>query len=306
MSAAAGRSGLKPPNFVVIGAAKAGTTSLQGYLGQHPDIYMCPVAEPAYFVFSERPPDGRFRRHAPFITDSTTTPISSDRPAPSRLSARHPHTISKHPWSAPRIDACLSDARAIAVLRHPVERAYSQYVMNLRDGIEPGVSFEVVVEREKDLVARGRREQSTVVGSSLYSEGIATFLKTFGRDRLGIWLYDDLRDRPIETLQAMFRYLGIDDGFVPDVSGRRNAGGVHRSRIVAAIFNRPNPIRAAARRVLKPALREHLRHKIRALSVTRAPRLEAATRATLVDYFRSDIAALEPLIERDLSHWLAP
>ena len=178
--------------------------------------------------------------------------------------------------------------------------------MNLRDGIEPGVSFEVVVEREKDLVARGRREQSTVVGSSLYSEGIATFLKTFGRDRLGIWLYDDLRDRPIETLQAMFRYLGIDDGFVPDVSGRRNAGGVHRSRIVAAIFNRPNPIRAAARRVLKPALREHLRHKIRALSVTRAPRLEAATRATLVDYFRSDIAALEPLIERDLSHWLAP
>ena len=297
---------MKLPNFVVIGAAKAGTTSLQGYLGQHPDVFMCPVSEPAYFVFSSGPQDGRFRRDAPFITDSDDyAELFSLVGSESAIGEASTHYL-QYSWSAPRINAGLPGSRAIAVLRHPVERAYSQYVMNLRDGIELGGSFEAIVEQEKVLVAQGKREQSGIVGSSLYSEGIAAFLKTFGRDRLGIWLYDDLRDRPVETLQEMFRFLGVNDGFVPDMSGRRNAGGVHRSRIVATVFNRPNPIRAAARRLLAPAVRERLRDKVRSLSVTKAPRLDAATGAALLDYFRPDIAELQPLIERDLGRWLAP
>ena len=120
------------PNFLVIGANKSGTSSLYEYLGQHPEVYMSPVKEPLYFSQSGKPPIGN-RPDLVLQRDATRTLDEYLALFAGVTDEKAIGEASTSNLSNPRAPTCireaLPEAKLVAVLRHPAERAFSAYSM---------------------------------------------------------------------------------------------------------------------------------------------------------------------------------
>ena len=273
------------PNFLIIGAAKAGTTSLYDYLRQHPEVFMPTLKEPRFF--SHEPGRGDVSAVSTLadyeaLFAGVTTEIA--------IGEATPHYLA-HGGAPERIAATLPGVRLIAALRDPAERAFSVYQMNLRNrGVNNGVSFLQALQEDQNL-RRG------------YATGLGRYLERFGRDRLRIVLFEEITGAPRATVQGLFRFLGVSQDFAPDVSKVSNPGGLPKVRAVHALLNDAR-LRGLARRYLPEgvvARGRDLRSRNLAKQTMRAEERRAA--ATL---FREDILRTQDLIGRDLSAWLRP
>ncbi|MGH2726565.1 MAG: sulfotransferase domain-containing protein, partial [Actinomycetota bacterium] len=113
------------PNFLILGAMKAGTTSLAYWLGEHPDVFLAPGKELFFFNVPQRWELGVDWYRSQFA--GSEGKIARGEATPGYLG---------HPQAAERIAATLPDVRLIALLRHPADRAYSQYWHNRATGTE--------------------------------------------------------------------------------------------------------------------------------------------------------------------------
>jgi hypothetical protein len=137
------------PTFLLIGAAKAGTTSLYHVLRDHPQVWMSPVKEPHYFSVAERDrpaggywPGGTVNRWADYVGL-----FDGARPDQARGEASVEYL---HAEGVPlAVRACLPDVRLVAVLRHPVDAAWSRYWMAVRDG-QTTRPFEALLDEEPE------------------------------------------------------------------------------------------------------------------------------------------------------------
>jgi hypothetical protein len=295
------------PNFFVVGAGRCGTTSLHQFLGQHPDVFVCGrkspnhfaahVPQPAWETPVARAMAGQWVADAGTygsLFDGVTTEHAVGDVSPVYLQA----------LDVPRrIHHAHPGARIIAILRDPVERAHSHFVGRQRDGIETSGSFEERVERElasplPDEVAFGH-----VLGCGRYHHFLAPYVERFGRDRVKVVLHDDLVTDPLAVMKEIFTFLDVDPGFAPDLTARLNRTGVIRHRPARVVWTRSVRVRTA----LRPLLPERLRRSVgrRFLADIEKPVLDPELRRRLVEVFRDDIAALEGLLDRDLSGWLS-
>jgi hypothetical protein len=271
------------PSFLIIGAPKCATTSLFRYLDTHPDVFMAPAKELRFF-------DARFDRGVDWYA-AQFAGASGERAAGEAT----PMYLAD-PNAGSRIAEILPDAKLIAVLRHPVERAYSQYWhRKLRSGEER--SFGELVDDE--LNPHGVDESrpfSHIIDIGRYARHLQRFATYVDRGELQLFSFEDLRDEPVATFASVCRFLGVDDTHVPPNLGQT--------------YNRPHRVRS--RRVREAMLRRKL--------PTRAPRLarwldgllrdeqeyppmDPGARAVLLDTYRDDNARLAALWKRDLSDW---
>jgi hypothetical protein len=314
---------VKLPNFFIVGAPKAGTTSLYAYLDQHPQVYMSPLKEPSYFAselraenFSEelRPRvaremraleeylrgDMRERRFGGLV--STWEDYLklyrnvSDQQAIGEATASYLWS----PTAARNIAARIPHARIIITLRNPVERAYSQYLQMLTVGVNPG-SFRELIDASIDC-----RDQRLGIAWPLLEYGrycaqVERYFREFPRSQVHISYYEDLQRSPQQLMADLFAFLGVNPGFVPDISRRHNEPQIPKLA-GAAYFLKKWGAWPYVRR-LAPA---PLGPRLRSLMVRPRGSLEmaAADRAFLTDYYREDIARLAALLGRDLSSWL--
>jgi hypothetical protein len=303
------------PNFLIIGAAKAGTTSLHHYLGQHPEIYMSSVKEPSFFAFDAYrayPEDfgGELERRLvrysgrPGKTNTIEDyralfeAVSSER-AIGEASPVYLYT----PRVPERIQHHVPDARLIVVLRNPVERALSDYVCSRGDR---GGQLDNFVQRHREARSNESYRSSFrlygYVYQGLYHAHLARFLDVFGRDRIKICLHEDFQADNFGMLESVFEFLRVDKTFVPDVSTRYSVTGVPRSEFLRML---PAPLRALGRRV-ESSLPSGLRRYTFALKKLYhvKPQLPPHIRRECVQVYQEDILQLQKLIERDLSAWL--
>jgi hypothetical protein len=287
------------PNFFVIGANKAGTSSLHRYLGQHPDIFMSRIKEPYFFAHEgELPPDTPFRKQmeaastreqyeALFAAAEGAIAVgeSSTGYLPNAIAAR-------------RIHEEIPDARLIAILRDPSDRAHSAFAHARREGKEPLRDFEAAIDAElsgcrwRSYVALGR-----------YSQGLTNYFERFPASQLKILLYDEYSDEPVAVLREIFGWLGVDPTFTPDVSRRFNVSYIPKSDAVSSALRRPSPLRSLARAGVPMSARRWLQRKAVRLNSARPEPLDPPTRARLVELFDADIRRTEALLGRDLSSW---
>jgi hypothetical protein len=223
------------PNFFLVGAPKAGTTSLYRYLEQHPGIYFSPIKEPCYF--SEEIRRERFApeiRHAGSIDAYLAGPMTTKRfggPVSRwedyvRLFAnvRGETAIGEasvcylwSPTAARNIAAAVPDAKIVIVLRDPVERAWSQY----RDMVANAGfsrSFDDLIQRSLAYRGDSLTFEYPFLEFGCYDEQVARYRALF--PLVQVHRYDDFRDRPRDTIASIFRFLQVDDSFVPDMSCR--------------------------------------------------------------------------------------
>ncbi len=202
--------------------------------------------------------------------------------------------------SAPtQITARLGKPKILLVLRHPAERAFSQY-LNMVSAGRIACSFRDLIRRSLEgPAAIGFHRPFLEFGK--YGEQIDRYLKLFPRDRLSIHLYEDFHARPLQTIESIFRFLEVDPAFRPDMSERARTPLVPRRIGIAHVLKKMN-IWQTARRLTPKALLPFAR---RAVHRPRAElKMESADREWLVNYYAEDVRRLSASIGRDLSAWL--
>jgi hypothetical protein len=297
------------PNFLVIGAGRSGTTSLHHALGQHPCVYLPAVKAPSHFYCCDRPLAGD-----PYLRAHTRHSFVPDPVAYERLfdAVRGETAIGEvspvylcTTAAAPRIAARLPGVKLIAILRHPVERAWARFVGRRRDGLERRTDFAQIVRDEtRDPLPRDDAF-GTYVASGFVHHFLTTYTARWPRERLRIHLFEELVSDPAALVAGVYGFLGVDPSFRPALETRHNrSGGLIRSPWLRLLWTRTALLRAALRPYAPLRLRDAaFRAVTRELE---APPLDPSLAADLVELFRDDTEKLQDTIDRDLSHWLAP
>ena len=294
------------PNFLMIGAQKSGTSAIYAYLSQHPQVFTSENKEPGFFAFEglrrsfAGPDDARAGR---YIVRDLERYRRLFREAGDRARAGEASSIYLYaPQAAERIRHYIPNAKLIAVLRDPVDRAYSAYRHLVRDGRE-SLSFEEGLAAEPSRTAANWHPIFHYKQRGFYYAQLRRFFELFSREQMAVYTYDEFKADPRALLKSMFVFLGIDPDFQPDMSVRHNVSGIPRSRLLHAIIDRPSRAKDLAKRLLPAgAARLHAALMSRNIEVSE-PRIAPETERALREEYRGDIVQLESLIGRDLSAW---
>ena len=296
------------PNFLIIGAAKAGTTALYHYLKQHPQIFMPPVKEPNFFALEGQKPNFRGPGDDEAINRFSITDIEAYQAlfegAENALAIGEASPLYLYSPDAPRrIRRYVSNAKLIVILRNPVERAYSHFLHFVRDGREPHTDFRRALIEEERRIREHWEWAWHYKAVGFYFIQLKRYYELFDLEQIRVYLYEDFKEKPMELLCDIFRFLGVDDDFKPDVSLRFNVSGVPRNKVLHAFLSKPHPVKSLLKPLIPVKLRQRLVVTLQNRNLAK-PELPAAVRKELVDLYREDILKLQALIKRDLSHWL--
>jgi hypothetical protein len=213
------------------------------------------------------------------------------------------------PGTAERIERYVPGAKSIALLRNPADRAYSAFLYAVRMGVEPLTDFAQAL-REEPLRMRNCWHYIFHYRSrGLYYQQLKRYYEVFGRERLGVWLYEDMREDPASVAQSVFRFLEVDDTFAADTSSRYNPAGVPATRSARAAMRATNRAVWGLRKVLPPTssilpLAFKMRRVVQNRVLTEPPPIDPELREGLVEGYKEDVLRLQELIGRDLSTWL--
>lgn len=301
---------MRGPDFLIIGAPKAGSTALHAALEQHPGLFLSTPKEPKFFLTGGRPPRGQ---HGPGDAHSAREWIWRE-PEYEALFAAAPTGVLRgestpfYLWSREaheRIRASLPEVRMIAVIRDPVERAYSNWTHLWSDGLEPEADFLTACRLEAARVAAGWAPFWRYTELGRYGEQLAHLYSVFPAEQVLVLRYRDLLDDPERSLDAVCRFLGVAEGVVrsipPSNVGRwaadtpRNARLRRTIRVGSAVgaLAPPAAWRGVERRLLR---RLHDGDAVR-------PRVAPEARRALLEEYRDDVALLERLTGDSYRDW---
>ena len=294
------------PNFVLIGAQKAGTTAIAHYLAQHPQIYMSSMKEPGFFDFEDHPPNFKGPQDQSLYTsviskfddyvklfDAVTDEIAIGEATTWYLySKRAPHRIKHY----------IPEAKLIVILRNPVDRAFSAYMHAIRDEREH-LDFKAALEAENQRIAEGWEYLWHYKTISQYSQQLNNYFSIFNPNQIRIYLYEDLCNQPEALLEDIFDYLGVDQTFKPQVFTRLNISGKKKSLAIDELLKDKHPLKRFLKPLLPVKLRKQMANRVRILNSSRSECPQVIKRK-LIEDLREDILTLQNLIDRDLSHWL--
>jgi hypothetical protein len=312
----------KLPNFIIAGAPISGTTSLYQYLCQHPQVYMCPIKEPAYFAAAD------------IISREDLRPIlRRQRPAlQAYLNGRPPQRfvqawvtewddyvqLFRHvrdeiaigeasvgyiwlPSAAPAIRAKLPGVRLIFILRDPAERLFSAYLKDQKHN--PGGTFRAWVlqaMQAKGAHSRGIPDPIPLEGG-FYATHLQRFLDLFPREQMRFYLYESFRADPQGVLQDILTFLGVDPHHPIDLSHRLNETSVLRFPALARLHQqvlRGVPLATWLPAPVAQAFREFYYQRKDNIA------LSPDDRRLVIDYYRDEILSSQDMIGINLSAWL--
>ena len=294
------------PDFLIIGAAKSGTTALYRYLQQHPQIFLSPVKEPHYFAFAGEKPD--YRGPGVTVNKTSVTDLGAyqrlfddvrDETAVGEASALYLYV----PAAAARIKEYAPAMRLIVILRHPAERAFSSYLHLMRDGREPLMDFAAALQAEPQRIRANWGFLWRYRDLGFYAQQLRRYYALFPREQVRVYLYDDFRADALAVLRDMCRFIGVDDAFTPDMSLRHNVSGIPRQRWLHSLLHGAHPAKALLKPFLPVAWRDRARRQMTQRNLAR-PTLPPDLRRALTNDFRTEILDLQDLLQRDLSAWL--
>ncbi|HRH65831.1 MAG TPA: sulfotransferase [Bacteroidia bacterium] len=297
------------PDFLVVGAARAGTTSLQRYLRQHPGLFLPKLKEPCFFSFAGDTTDYKHGKFAFVIRDQKKY-LDLFSPAEKgqvlgEISTPYLYLFDKTISNIKLFHPHPEQLRIVILLRNPADRAFSQYMWRVRDGRET-LSFEEAIRDEPKRKKEGYSFDYFYVDRGFYYAQVQAYMAAFRHVK--IVLLEDLKDRPTEMLSEVCQFLGVDDHFVFQREGGLNASYEPRWKFVSRLITVESRTKFRLLNQLPDSWRQGIREQFREWnSVRSAPlRLNPETREHLTGVYREDILKLEKLIHRDLSGWLLP
>jgi hypothetical protein len=292
------------PNFLVIGAAKAGTTALYAYLKQHPQIYLTPFKETKFFAYEGENVvyngAGDREKNSRLINNLADYEACFENVKDEKAIGEVSPLYIYIPKACERIKRHVPHAKMFAILRNPVDRAYSSFLHLIRDGRETHADFASALSAEPGYVRDGYAPLWYYRDLGFYYGQVKRYLDAFSRDQVRIHLYEDFNSNPVAFVQEMCRVLEIDDTFVPDVSRKWNVSGVPKNQTLHRVLSGENVLTSVLERIPGGSW---LRSRLRYRNLEKPP-FPDPLRQELIATFRADILMLQDTLKRDLSHWL--
>ncbi len=280
------------PNFFIAGAPKAGTSSLYAYLRDIPGIYMSKIKEPNYFSRVLVPDDHPVRpirdrsRYLQLFSDVTTETVIGEA-SPTYLA---------DPEAASLINEVAPEAKLLVILRNPVERAFSHYLMMVNNGVAQG-SFPVEIERG----LRNEHNKSLMLlrpEIGRYCEQLTRMWQVIDRRRTLVVIFREFSADPRGTLERVLNFLGIDhplDDFQAQVHRRY---GVARGPMAKLLF-RSRSVARASEMLFSPRVRTAIRERFFVKPAAK-PHMPDEGRSILTAYYEEDVRGLQDLLGRPL------
>lgn len=311
------------PNFFLIGTVKGGTTSLHRYLNQHPDVYLSPIKEVNYFSKDDINSIhfAKDYRHdiaidlQKYFQEGMTHPVHIAHVTEEKdylklfskagkASAIGEMSLSYMLYeNAPKkIFESHPKAKIIAMLRNPADRAFSQYMMNLKQGktLEKDFIKEIVQDDEQKIKGWGANHQYLMIGK--YYEQLKRYFEIFPQEQIKIFLFDDYQKNPDQIVQEMFEFLEVDSNININTSEKANEGGVPKLKRLNYFLNQSGII-SWAKNNLPRNWRSTFKNIMYQTDKSALPKMSDDQRQFLINYYESDILQLEKLIDKDLKSW---
>lgn len=298
------------PNFFIIGAAKAGTTSLYANLRLHPQIYLSPVKEPRFYLPEEQ--KRKLFQEGHEIAQSREQYLALFKDADQSCIGEASPQYMSFDATPSLIHADIPRAKIISILRQPAERAYSSYSY-MRVIQQESLPFDEVLRQIKAEPLTGALWKK-YMRAGFYYQRLRPWFETFDRSQIRVYLYDDLKTDPKGMLCDICRFLEVDESLLPNKLVVLNVTGVPKNtfplNVIRSIRSHPaaRPLIQAvkfaaelfnAKEKLKYAYDSSLN-----TNLVKPDPIKPEQKRLLTEYFQSDIMELEGLIQKDLRHWL--
>lgn len=300
----------KTIDFIVIGAAKSGTTTLFELLSKHPDIYLPPQKEMPFFtenrLFSKGV-DYFIKR----VYKNVPAEVIAGKITPQYMSGQrenHPEIIAK------RIKESLPNVKIIAILRDPVERSFSFYKMSVRLGYEkrsyPDAVIELLKPENLEYDRKHRSWTNTYVVGGEYGRILQYYYEHFDRCKILVLFTQDLRNSPETVIKKILNFIGANEDYVPEeINKIFHSGGLEpRLRLLTPGYIYKIPLVNYIWQNLVPfTIRRRINHAISHWNIKKAPKDDSADKTTnekpdqatnekLMAHFKPDAALLEKLV----------
>ena len=261
------------PNFLVIGAAKAGTTSVYEYLKQHPQIWMSPLKETNFFALEGETLNFRGPGDQDYINRFSITKIEDYinlfQGVSNQIAIGEASPLYLYSPKAPeRIRHYTPDTKIIIILRNPVDRAYSSFLHLIRDGREQIRNFAQALQEEEERIRSNWEHIWHYKQLGFYYVQLNRYFNTFYKQQIRVYLFEDLMTNPIFRLEDIFKFIGVNEEVIPDISVKHNVSVISKDKAPTELL------------------------------------LRLQVRRRLVEVYREDISKLQHLLQRDLSGWL--
>jgi len=303
------------PNFFIIGAAKAGTTSLHSYLSQHPEVFLPEIKEPNYFGI-DRSINYRNTAHervlfSKYNNDIEYYALYKEAEGFKAIGEASVATLY-FPKAIHEIKQKLPCSKIIILLRNPVERAYSNYMHHVRDGYE-NMSFEDALnheaEREKQNYTFGYQYRKV----GLYANQLQNIYSEINPQKIKVILFEEFISRTDHILQEICKFLDVDPKFKFSTNYRLNKSGIIKPKslrtwVLKNLISPDNCIKRLWHKIMPTVIKEKIHIFNKGFFINNNLKqipMNPSTRKELQDYYREDVEKTAIIIQRDLSHWLS-
>lgn len=295
------------PDFLLVGAARAGTTAIDRYLRQHPEIFLPRVKEPCFFAFAGMTTEYKRGKFSFAVTDSESyEKLFKDR-KPNQLagdlSTPYLFLYKQTQENIQRYHPDPKRLRIVILLRQPVDRAYSQYRWRLRDGREE-LSFAEAVAAEPIRKREGFSFDYLYLERSYYAAALQAYRDQFLH--VHIIFYEDLRKDPLLVMQGLCRFLGVDPEFPFQAIGEVNGTWSPRYPWLSRLVTFEHPLKYRLLNRIPGHWRDSIRAGFTKINAVKhaEEQLDPEYRRQLTERFTKDILAVQSITGRNLASWL--
>jgi hypothetical protein len=294
----------RKPDFFIVGAPKCGTTAMNNFLRQHPQIFMPERKDITYFGS-----DLQFRR--PRISDEEYQSLFLGANGAARIGESSVwYLYSKR--AAEEIKSFSPSACIIVMLRNPVDMLYAQHSQFLYNRNEDIEDFESALGAE-EARKQGQlipKESHFVEGlfyreTVKYAEQVKRYFNVFGRKSVHVIAYDDFKQDTAKVYRETLAFLGVDPSFQPSIRVINPNKTLRSRRLQGLLVAPPTMLMKIYRQVVPVSLQGRLLKRLKKLNTqhTDRPMLDPALKRRLQLEFQSEVQQLSGLLGRDLSNW---
>ncbi|MFD1316841.1 sulfotransferase family protein [Namhaeicola litoreus] len=301
----------KKPNFLIVGAAKSGSTSLYQYINQHPEVFMPINKEPNFFVSeyqeltSKKCPSFQVdRKRMVYKEDDYFKLFDEANPKHKAIGEATVTYLYKPKYAIPKIKKYLDDPKIIIILRNPVKRAFSHYSYARELGFE-NEEFSNALQLESERLNNNWSSTFAYLDQGLYSHQVQAYIDTFTNVHV-IILEEFIKD-PQRYLKEVYRFLNIDDKFQNTFAEEHNVSGLPRFKLFHKFLIHDNRTKDFIKKFFGSVISEETLRKIarksRRLNQTMRLTMDEDTKDYLEAFYRNDIILLEKLLNKNLDVW---
>ena len=290
---------MRLPDVYIIGAQKSGTTTLYDWIAQHPQVFGDPLAKDFPFfshdiLYKKGPKElAKFSKGASpnqlILGGDANTMFSKD--------------------AGKRLYKVIPNAKLIAILRNPVERAFSAYCHAVERLLE-NRTFEQAIKEELSGYCYSPLDsmRKDYLRHGLYAQQLKSIMKYYPKDQLFVITFEEWKENPKKIMREIFSFIGVDESFIPVMHIKNVTKGRYRFSFVAKIIHWQAPENALGNllKLMIPfRIRTYIRQKLSEINRTDAPKPDFPTsiRRLLKEYYKDEIRELEEILGRKLTEW---